>query len=75
MTDGVVAALVRRSRAAAPSISKTWQDQVELALMRSGEHDVARAYVLYAPSTWKNAAAEGSAGRLRRRRRAATARH
>src|SRR5690606_40601928 len=23
------------------------QDQVELALMRSGEHDVARAYVLY----------------------------
>jgi ribonucleoside-diphosphate reductase alpha chain len=23
------------------------QDQVELALMRSGEHEVARAYVLY----------------------------
>jgi ribonucleoside-diphosphate reductase alpha chain len=32
------------------------QDQVELALMRSGEHDVARSYVLYRAKHQKNAA-------------------
>ena len=38
------------------------QDQVELALMRSGEHDVARAYVLYREERAKaRAAGEGRA--------------
>ncbi|AOB29861.1 ribonucleotide-diphosphate reductase subunit alpha [Bordetella sp. H567] len=34
------------------------QDQVELALMRSGEHDVARAYVLYREKRSQERAAE-----------------
>jgi len=47
MTDGVVAALVRRQPGGGTFHIEDVQDQVELALMRSGEHDVARAYVLY----------------------------
>ncbi len=46
LTEHVVAALTRQ-----PDIStihiEDIQDQVELALMRAGEHKVARAYVLY----------------------------
>jgi ribonucleoside-diphosphate reductase alpha chain len=47
LTSEVVSALVRRHPAGGIFHIEDVQDQVELALMRSGEHDVARAYVLY----------------------------
>ncbi|MES2151345.1 MAG: ribonucleoside-diphosphate reductase subunit alpha [Pseudomonadota bacterium] len=47
LTDNVVAALVRRQPSGGTFHIEDVQDQVELSLMRSGEHDVARAYVLY----------------------------
>jgi len=47
LTDAVVKALVRRHPAGGTFHIEDIQDQVELALMRSGEHEVARAYVLY----------------------------
>jgi len=47
LTNSVVAALVRRQPTGGTFHIEDVQDQVELALMRSGEHDVARAYVLY----------------------------
>ncbi|HEX5343897.1 MAG TPA: ribonucleoside-diphosphate reductase subunit alpha [Duganella sp.] len=47
LTASVVAALVRRQPSGGTFHIEDVQDQVELALMRSGEHDVARAYVLY----------------------------
>src|SRR4029453_12412134 len=46
-TGGVVNALIRRQPAGGTFHIEDIQDQVELALMRSGEHDTARAYVLY----------------------------
>ncbi len=47
LTAQVVATLTRRDVAARPIHIEDIQDQVELALMRSGEHKIARAYVLY----------------------------
>lgn len=47
LTQNVVSALVRRQPSGGTFHIEDVQDQVELALMRSGEHDVARAYVLY----------------------------
>ncbi|HUH40171.1 MAG TPA: ribonucleoside-diphosphate reductase subunit alpha [Castellaniella sp.] len=47
LTAHVVAALVRNRPGGGTFHIEEVQDQVELALMRSGEHDVARAYVLY----------------------------
>src|SRR5688572_15728025 len=47
MTDAVVQALVRRQPSGGTFHIEDIQDQVELALMRAGEHNVARAYVLY----------------------------
>ena len=47
LTANVVAALMRRQPAGGTFHIEDIQDQVELSLMRSGEHDVARAYVLY----------------------------
>jgi ribonucleoside-diphosphate reductase alpha chain len=47
LTANVVGALVRRQPGGGTFHIEDVQDQVELALMRSGEHDVARAYVLY----------------------------
>ena len=47
LTDNVVKALVRRHPGGGTVHIEDIQDQVELALMRSGEHEVARAYVLY----------------------------
>jgi len=47
MTQSVVNALMRRQPHGGTFHIEDIQDQVELALMRSGEHDVARAYVLY----------------------------
>ena len=47
LTDMVVQALVRRRPGGGTLHIEDIQDQVELVLMRSGEHEVARAYVLY----------------------------
>ncbi|MCB1936292.1 MAG: ribonucleoside-diphosphate reductase subunit alpha [Nitrosomonas sp.] len=47
LTTDVVNALLRRKPDSGTFHIEDIQDQVELALMRSGEHDVARAYVLY----------------------------
>ncbi|WP_404357173.1 ribonucleoside-diphosphate reductase subunit alpha [Methylotuvimicrobium sp. KM1] len=47
LTAGVVEALTRRLPGGGTIHIEDIQDQVELALMRSGAHDVARAYVLY----------------------------
>ena len=47
LTQNVVAAVLRNKPAGGSFHIEDIQDQVELALMRSGEHEVARAYVLY----------------------------
>jgi len=47
LTDLVCGALMRRQPQGGTFHIEDIQDQVELALMRSGEHDAARAYVLY----------------------------
>ncbi|NJA05648.1 ribonucleoside-diphosphate reductase subunit alpha [Methylococcaceae bacterium WWC4] len=47
LTANVVEALARRLPGGGTVPIEDIQDQVELALMRSGAHDVARAYVLY----------------------------
>jgi len=46
-TDAVVVALLKRKPDGGAIHIEEIQDQVELALMRGGEHEVARAYVLY----------------------------
>ena len=85
LTNNVVAALVRRQPNGGTFHIEDVQDQVELSLMRSGEHDVAREYVLYRAKRMdeRRAAKEAAgvaAGRQRRssrgrRRRAPSARH
>lgn len=47
LTANVVSALLRRQPNGGTLHIEDIQDQVELSLMRSGEHDVARSYVLY----------------------------
>jgi len=47
LTDSVVRAITRRMPAGGAVHIEDIQDQVELALMRGGEHKVARSYVLY----------------------------
>ncbi len=47
MTSAVVSALLRRQPNGGTLHIEDIQDQVELSLMRSGQHDVARSYVLY----------------------------
>ena len=47
LTASVVVALMRRQPHGGTLHIEDIQDQVELALMRSGEHEVARRYVLY----------------------------
>lgn len=47
LTEGVQEALFRRSPDGGVVHIEDIQDQVELELMRSGEHKIARAYVLY----------------------------
>src|SRR5438067_2239240 len=61
LTDTVVAALLRRHPQGGTFHIEDIQDQVELALMRSGEHDVARAYVLYREERAKVRLAEKAA--------------
>ena len=55
LTKQVVNALVRNRPGGGTFHIEDVQDQVELALMRSGEHDVARSYVLYRESAPRNA--------------------
>jgi ribonucleoside-diphosphate reductase alpha chain len=47
LTEQAVGALLRRQPTGGTFHIEDIQDQVELALMRGGEHEVARAYVLY----------------------------
>jgi len=47
LTETVIRALMRRKPEGGSIHIEEIQDQVELALMRGGEHEVARAYVLY----------------------------
>jgi len=47
LTDAVVSALMKRKPEGGAIHIEEIQDQVELVLMRGGEHEVARAYVLY----------------------------
>ena len=62
LTRQVVNALMRRQPHGGTFHIEDIQDQVELALMRSGEHEVARAYVLYREKrTQERAKAEAAA--------------
>ncbi len=61
LTSEVVSALLRRRPAGGTFHIEDVQDQVELALMRSGEHDVARAYVLYRAKRMEERAAKRNA--------------
>jgi ribonucleoside-diphosphate reductase alpha chain len=61
LTEGAVGALMRRQPQGGTFHIEDIQDQVELALMRSGEHDVARAYVLYREERSKARAQEKAA--------------
>ncbi len=47
LTQAVVSSLMRRHPAGGTFHIEDVQDQVELAMMRAGEHQVARSYVLY----------------------------
>jgi ribonucleoside-diphosphate reductase alpha chain len=61
LTDTVVAALMRRKPEGGAIHIEEIQDQVELALMRAGEHEVARAYVLYRERRAQERAAQAQA--------------
>ena len=62
LTHAVVRALLRSRPNGGTFHIEDIQDQVELALMRSGEHNVARAYVLYREKrNQERAAQQGSA--------------
>jgi ribonucleoside-diphosphate reductase alpha chain len=63
LTDAVLGALLRRQPQGGTFHIEDIQDQVELALMRSGEHDVARAYVLYREERSKARAHEKLSGK------------
>lgn len=58
LTQTVLYALLRRKPEGGAVHIEEIQDQVELALMRSGEHEVARAYVLYREKRAKERAQE-----------------
>ncbi|RQW25957.1 ribonucleoside-diphosphate reductase subunit alpha [Rhodobacteraceae bacterium CH30] len=61
LTEMIIGALMRRKPEGGAIHIEDIQDQVELALMRFGEHDVARAYVLYREERAKERAARGEA--------------
>ncbi|MGH8705029.1 MAG: ribonucleotide reductase N-terminal alpha domain-containing protein, partial [Burkholderiales bacterium] len=61
LTGNVLNALLRRQPEGGTFHIEDIQDQVELALMRAGEHDVARAYVLYREERARARAQEKSA--------------
>ncbi|HYA20318.1 MAG TPA: ribonucleoside-diphosphate reductase subunit alpha [Burkholderiales bacterium] len=56
LTQTVVNALMRRQPNGGTFHIEDIQDQVELSLMRSGEHEVARSYVLYREERARNRA-------------------
>ena len=56
LTETVVNALMRRQPNGGTLHIEDIQDQVELSLMRSGEHEVARSYVLYREERARNRA-------------------
>ncbi|MEJ2060979.1 MAG: ribonucleoside-diphosphate reductase subunit alpha [Gammaproteobacteria bacterium] len=61
LTDQVVSALLRRLPDEGGTLHiEDIQDQVELALMRDGEHKIARAYVLYRAKQAEKRAAEAA---------------
>jgi len=62
ITSQVTAALLRRTPNGGTFHIEDIQDQVELALMRSGEHEVARSYVLYREKRTQERAAQKAAG-------------
>jgi ribonucleoside-diphosphate reductase alpha chain len=62
ITGQVTAALLRRAPNGGTFHIEDIQDQVELALMRSGEHEVARSYVLYREKRTQERAAQKAAG-------------
>ena len=62
ITAQVTAALMRRNPAGGTFHIEDIQDQVELSLMRSGEHEVARSYVLYREKRMQERAAQKAAG-------------
>jgi ribonucleoside-diphosphate reductase alpha chain len=61
ITDQVVGALLRRMPSGGTVHIEDIQDQVELALMRAGEHKVARSYVLYREERARERAAKAAA--------------
>jgi len=63
LAEQVLQALRRRTADGGTVHIEEIQDQVELALMRSGHHRVARAYVLYREDRARERAAEASAER------------
>ncbi len=63
LTDTVVRALLRSRPSGGTFPIEDVQDQVELGLMRSGHHEVARAYVLYRERRSQERAARGEASR------------
>jgi len=64
LTDQVVNALLRRLPGGGNVHIEDIQDQVELALMRAGEHKVARAYVLYREERARERAARVAAAAM-----------
>lgn len=60
LADQVVQALTRHMAGGGTVHIEDIQDQVELALMRAGEHKVARAYVLYRAERARERAAEAA---------------
>ncbi|WP_277186991.1 ribonucleoside-diphosphate reductase subunit alpha [Caballeronia sp. BR00000012568055] len=62
LTQAVVRALVRSRPHGGTFHIEDIQDQVELALMRGGEHNVARAYVLYREKRTQQRSQERAAG-------------
>ncbi len=60
LTEGVVRALLRSRPGGGTFHIEDVQDHVELALMRSGHHEVARAYVLYRERRSQERARQGT---------------
>src|SRR4026207_1540689 len=64
LTENAVNALTRRQPSGGTFHIEDIQDQVELALMRAGEHNVARDYVLYREERAKERAKPRAAPQL-----------
>ena len=60
LTDTVLRAIQRLKPTGGTLLIEDVQDQVELALMRSGHHDVARSYVLYREARKQERAAQAA---------------